>query len=134
MIHLQVLGLNVFALGTSDEFKQWADIAHLSNSLDKNDFLPKTYFVNEEKYSRKSARSSTPLLSRRKSKSKDERDLSYTPPSQTKRFRRENIDLSSSSEEKKNNMEFDEDHGEQCTLPVNLSKCTWIVCVVVSTC
>lgn len=105
-----MLGLNVFAVGTSDESQQWADIAHLSNSLDKNDFLPKGYFVDEEKYSRKPTGSSTPLSSRKKSKSKYERDFPYTPPGQAKRSRCESMDLS--SEEEEDNMGFDEDHEE----------------------
>ena len=115
-----MLGLNVFAVGTSDESQQWADIAHLSNSLDKNDFLPKGYFVDEEKYSRKPAGSSTPLSSRNKSKSKYEQDLPL--PGQTKRSRRGSMDLSSEEEDEDDNMEFDEDHEEQCTPPVNLSQ------------
>ena len=119
-----MLGLNVFAVGTSDESQQWADIVHLSNSLYKNDFLPKEYFVDEEKYGRKSVGSSTTLSSRKKFKSKYERDLPYTPPGQTKRSRRESMDLLSeeAEEEEENNMEFDDDHEEQCTPPMNLSQ------------
>lgn len=41
MFYVQMLGLNVFAITTSDESKELTDIAHLSSSLDKNDFLQK---------------------------------------------------------------------------------------------
>lgn len=63
-----MLGLNVFVVGTSDKSKQWVDIVQLANFLDKNNFLPKGYFVDEEKYSRKPVVSSTFLSSRRKCK------------------------------------------------------------------
>ena len=80
--------------------------------------------MNKEKYGRKSVGSSTTLSSRKKFKSKYERDLPYTPLGQTKRSRRESMDLllEEEKEEEENNMEFDEDHEEQCTPPMNLSQ------------
>ena len=117
-----MLGLNIFAMETSDESKQWTDIAQSSGSLDKNDFLPKEYFVDEEKYGIKPVGSSTHLSSRRKFKSKHEWDLPYYPPGQTKRSCRESMDISSEEEEDEDNIEFDEDNDEQCTPPLNLSQ------------
>lgn len=113
-----MLGLNIFVVEISDESKHRTDIAHLSSSLDNNNFLPNGYFVDEEKYSRKHVGSSTPLSSGKKSKSKYE--WNYLTVRRVKqKSHRENLVISSEDEE--DNIEFNEDNDEQCTSPVNLS-------------
>jgi len=55
-----MLGCDVYAIGTSDEFDSWTTIAELEKSLDKDDILPKGYFVDEEIHNRKPGGNATP--------------------------------------------------------------------------
>jgi len=54
---------NVYAVGTSDESDSWTTIAELEKSLNKDNFLPKGYFVNEEIHSKRSGGNVTPKTS-----------------------------------------------------------------------
>jgi len=50
-----MLDCNVYVVGTSDESDNWTAIAELGKLLDKGDFLPKGYLVDEEIYNRPEA-------------------------------------------------------------------------------
>lgn len=42
----------------------------------------------------------------------------HTPPSQIRKSRRKSMNLS--SKDKEDNIKFDDDHDEQCTMPMNI--------------
>lgn len=64
-----MVGRDVYAVGTSDESDTWTAIAELGKSLDKNDFLPQGYFVDEDVFKRTPDGSATPKKSSRRRKS-----------------------------------------------------------------
>jgi len=109
---------DVFAVGTSDETDTWEGIAQLGKSLDKNDFLPKGYYVDERKHPRKPVSSATPASSRRKSA----RDPSFTPSSQRGRGALESIDVSSDSDDLDDDDEEEEVDDDQLTPPPVVSQ------------
>jgi len=48
-----MLGRDVYAVGTLDKFNNWTTIAELGKLLNKDEFLPKGYFVDEEIHNKK---------------------------------------------------------------------------------
>jgi len=54
-----MFGHDVYAVGTSNKSDSWTAIAELGKLLDKDNFLPKGYFVDEEIHSRKPRGSAT---------------------------------------------------------------------------
>lgn len=64
-------GVNVFAVGDSEDSDQWTRIATTAKRLDKIDFLPEGYFVDEAKFPRRPTGSTTRPSSKRKGKSID---------------------------------------------------------------
>jgi len=61
-----MVGQDVYAIGTSDESNSWTVIAELEKSMDKEDFLSRGYFVDEEIHRKKLDGSVTPKRSKRR--------------------------------------------------------------------
>jgi len=80
-----------YTIGIFDELQEWIDIVELNKLLDKNDFLPKGYYIKEEKYLRKPIGSSTSSSSR----TKFAWNWPFTPLSKRKRSINESIDMRS---------------------------------------
>ncbi len=99
-------GLNIFVVGLSDKFGIWTIIVETAKSMDKYDFMPNGYFIDETKFSRKLVSVSTPTSSKRKGKSAW--DQPYTPSGRTGGSQYESIDLSFDIEGEDDELDVDD--------------------------